>query len=31
LVQHMRNAGKHVRHLERRLGAIERKVWRDVA
>ena len=31
LVRHMRNTGKSVRHLETRLFAIERKVWKDMA
>lgn len=30
LLKHMQTAGKQVRHLERRLGAVERKVWRDL-
>jgi hypothetical protein len=28
LLKHMQQSGKEVRHLERRLGAVERKVWR---
>lgn len=31
LLRHMQQSGKQVRHLERRLGAVERKVWRDAA
>jgi DNA repair exonuclease SbcCD ATPase subunit len=31
LLRHMQSAGKQVRHLEQRLGVIERKVWRDAA
>jgi hypothetical protein len=31
LLKHMQQSGKEVRHLERRLGAVERKVWRDAA
>lgn len=30
LLRHMQSAGKEVRHLERRLGAVERKVWREL-
>lgn len=30
LLKHMQSAGKQVRHLERRLGAVERKVWREL-
>ena len=29
LLRHMQQSGKQVRHLEQRLGAVERKVWRD--
>lgn len=29
LLKHMQSSGKQVRHLEQRLGAVERKVWRD--
>lgn len=31
LLRHMQQSGKQVRHLEQRLGAVERKVWRDAA
>lgn len=30
LLKHMQANGKQVRHLEQRLGAVERKVWRDI-
>lgn len=30
LLRHMQQSGKEVRHLERRLGSVERKVWRDM-
>ena len=31
LLRHMQQSGKQVRHLEQRLGVVERKVWRDAA
>lgn len=31
LLRHMQSSGKQVRHLEQRLGVVERKVWRDAA
>lgn len=31
LVRHMQQQGKNVRHLEKRLYTIERKVWKDAA
>jgi hypothetical protein len=30
LLRHMQSSGKQVRHLEQRLGAVERKVWREI-
>lgn len=30
LLKHMQQSGKQVRHLEQRLGAVERKVWREL-
>lgn len=30
LLRHMQSNDKQVRHLEQRLGAVERKVWRDL-
>jgi hypothetical protein len=29
LLKHMQQSGKEVRHLEQRLGVVERKVWRN--
>jgi predicted RNase H-like nuclease (RuvC/YqgF family) len=31
LLRHMRQSAKRIRHLEQRLGALERRIWRDAA